>query len=139
LPRISVQTCERLIESAAAQCKAVGQVAQQSPANPNFDALSASIAAQSSAIASQATYLTLGSIIFAIVALLAAVGWGWLVKQWAEKAAKDAVREWMEQNAPGQIAEVMNRLTPMSVDGGDLPSSNPLTQDEIEKGFGGEA
>jgi hypothetical protein len=128
----------KMVEAVAAkQCVSPALAVPQSP--PNFDALAVSIGAQTNAIAAQANYLTLGSIILAVIAIVAAVGWGWLVKRWAEEAARDAVKKWMEQNAPGQMAAILNTLTPPRIDGGAQTSASPMTQEEIEKGFGGEA
>ena len=137
MPGISVQSCVRLVEATAAQCKAAAQPISEPKANPDFDALAASLAAQSNAISAQANYLTLGSIIFAVIAIVVAVGWGWLVKHWAEKAARDAVNDWMNQNAPGEIARILANLTPSSIDGGPVPSP-PMSQEQQEEGLGAE-
>jgi hypothetical protein len=106
-----------------------------------MDTLAVSLAAQSASISSQANFLTIGAIAIGIVALSAAVGWGWFVKIWAEKAARDAVTEWMDRNAATEIAKVVADIIPSAMDGrtaraeGDRP---PMTQAEQEQGFSGE-
>ena len=132
MPGIPVKTCVKMVSEVAKQCAA--PTPAPTPA-PNFDALAASLAAQANAIASQSSWLTFGGVIFAVMAIVAGLGWGYLVKGWAERTAKDAVREWMDANAPGEIAKVYSAITPPRIDGG----GDPMTQEEQEAGLGGEA
>lgn len=134
--QIAVETCERLVNGVAAQC-VTQKVASPAP-NPDFDALAASLAAQGNAISSQANYLTIWTIVLGVVAILATVGWGWLVKIWAEKAAKEAVTEWMDKNAANEFSKIVADLIPSWMDGGNAPSPDrrPLSQQEQEEGLG---
>jgi len=104
----------------------------------NFDALAASLAAQANSIAAQSNYLTFATLVLGLVAVLLALGWGVIVKIWAEKAAKDAVSEWMNKNANGLIAERLAALMPPEIDGGGRSTRPPMTQEEQEVGLGGD-
>lgn len=103
------------------------------PPSPNTDALAASLAAQGNAISAQANYLTLATIVLGIVAVLATLGWGWLVKIWAEKAANDAVEDWLNKNAPDMISKLVANIIPSGSGTSMLP---PMSQEEQEKGLG---
>jgi hypothetical protein len=135
--KMAVATCERLINSATAQCTAAKAPAA-APASPDFDALAASLASQGNAISQQANYLTMWTIVLGIVAILATVAWGWLVKIWAEKAAREAVTEWMNRNAANEISAIVAGVVPTWMDGGNTPSPErrPLSQQEQEEGLG---
>ncbi len=105
---------------------------------PNFDALAASLTAQGNAIAAQANYLTFATLALGVIAVFLTLGWGILVKIWAEKAAKDAVSEWMNKYATDEISKIVANIIPSSVDGGGVSSRPPMTQEEQEKGLGGD-
>lgn len=73
--------------------------------------LAASIAAQSNAMAAQANNLTIFNFVFAVALALAAITWGFYVRDKAKRMAKDAADKWMDENAPGMIAEIMSKMT----------------------------
>jgi hypothetical protein len=124
--KIDAALCERLINSAVSHCPAVSSVqasAATATPQPNFDALSASFGALSTA-------LTIGSIIIAIIAVVAAGGWGYFVKVWAEKEARTEAQihakavvdaymlEWRSNDAPALVAEHVRLLANASVGNG---------------------
>lgn len=123
VPKIDAGLCERLVSAAANHCAPAASVPQQVQAAPpqqaNFDALAASFAALSNS-------LTVISILIALIAIIAAGAWGYLVKQWAEKAAleeakkcvSDYMKTWGRDDAPGLVAAHMRILTDASV--GDI-------------------
>lgn len=128
----AIKACTDLVAKAVPHC------APSIPTNPppESDALANSLAAQANAISAQANYLTLATIILGILALVAAMAWGWLVKIWAEKAAKDAVTEWLDRNAAAEISKLVGDIIPNWTDGGGL--SRPMSQTEQEEGLGGD-
>lgn len=98
---------------------------------PAYDALAVALAQQSNAISAQSNYLTFATMALGLVAILLAVGWGLLVKVWAERAANDAVKEWMDQKGTQIVADHVAKITPNRVDGG--PAVQPgLTQQQQE-------
>ncbi|WP_293373611.1 hypothetical protein [Phenylobacterium sp. SCN 70-31] len=110
----------------------------QAPPPANLDALTASLAAQANAIAAQSNYLTFATLVLGLIAVFLTFGWGLLVKIWAEKAAKDAVAEWMNKNANDLISQRLAVLMPPETDGGGLGTRPPMTQEEQEKGLSGD-
>jgi hypothetical protein len=120
--RLTVAACERFITAAKSTCaaNAVPQAHEvASPAQPTFDALGLAVAQQNNLIATAA-------ILIAVIGLLAGLGWGILVKLWAERSAREAAREWMELNAGDIIAD----LAPPLYSGPDAGGGSPLTPNE---------
>ena len=91
---------------------------------PNFDGLTASFASLSAAF-------TWGTIILAVVAVLAAAGWGFLVKVWAEKEARDEaercakkhtdayMQKWLATEAPQIVRRHVENLMNATLGNGD--------------------
>lgn len=108
----ALEACSSLYAMAVKSCAAAPP-----PSTPatETDALAASIAAQSNAMASQANNLTIFNFIFAVALAVAAITWGFYVRTKAQRMAKEAAEEWMERYAPGMIAELnaeMQNLRP---------------------------
>jgi len=122
-----VKMCQRLVEGAADHCASL----QANATPPNFDALATSMAAQSNAIAAQSNYLTLGSLVLGAIALVGVISWAYFVKAWAETAAREAVDEWMDKRGVAMISELVAKITPNQVDGGQ-PTTRGLTQEQQE-------
>ena len=129
---MSVQACGQLVASAAQSC-AAPIVATQRSQQPNWDAMANSFAALSAAFA-------WGSILLALVGIAGAVGWGFLVKNWAEKAARTAATEcaqrhvdkWLEKEAPRIIREHVELLQSASLG----EQNDASAADEIGEGAG---
>ena len=81
--------------------------------------------------------MTFATLLLGVIAVILALGWGLLVKIWAEKAAKDAVNEWMTKNAAGEISKIAANIFP-SADSGGTPTRPPMSLTEQEKGLGGD-
>jgi hypothetical protein len=126
----AINACTGLVARLVPHCAPV--IAAQPPGT---DKLADSLAAQGNAIAAQANYITFATLLLGIVALVLTFGWGWLVKIWAEKSATDAVNEWMDKNANDVISRRVADLIPSETDGN---SRRPMTQEEQEKGLGGD-
>lgn len=83
-------------------------------------------------MAAQANNLTIFNIVLAIAAILGLLGWGWFVKDRAEKMAKASAEAWMNQNAPSEIARIN---AAMSSGGDETPEeqAEALANDVVEK------
>lgn len=123
---IDAAMCERFVDAASRGCAAV----QTAPTvhEPPWDALANSFASLSAA-------LTWGTILLAMVAIVAAVGWGFLVRHWAEREAKREAQEcaqkfvdrWLVDEAPQIIRKHLELLTNASL--GD--ANEDLAADEM--------
>ena len=113
--------CERFVSAASRACPAVAAPAPTpATAPPEWDALANSFASLSNAFA-------FGSIILALVAIVGAVGWGYLVKKWAEEEARKEAAEcvkkimdrWLADEAPQIIRKNVEYLQNTSLGPGD--------------------
>lgn len=116
-----VAVCAKMVEAASKSC-AVPQSSPPAPTQPQpeWDALANSIASLSSAFA-------WGSLLLAVVAILGALTWGWIVKGWAEKeakqeaerCAKQKIDAWLTDEAPNIVrrhVEMLNDASTGNVD-----------------------
>ncbi|WP_332770309.1 hypothetical protein [Phenylobacterium sp.] len=119
--RLTVAACERIIVAATKACSAPQpqQQAASIPEATNFDAIALAVAQQNNLIAAIA-------LLIGVAALAGGIGWGIWVKLWAENAAKEAAREWMERNAGDLIAE----FAPPLYSGPDAGEGGPLTPNQ---------
>ena len=62
-------------------------------------------------MAAQANNLTIFNFFFAAALALAAITWGFYVRDKASRMAKGAADKWMDEHAPGMIAEIMSKMT----------------------------
>lgn len=108
---IPANICGQMVESATRSCQPLIQV----PPGP------ASSAADSLAMLS--TAFTFGSILLAIIALIAGFAWGKMVavsaKEEAKKAAKECAEDWMARNGPMIIQSHVEFLNDATVGEGD--------------------
>jgi hypothetical protein len=115
---IDVEACSKFVNAATKHCTA--PLEGGSSGTANWDALANSFASLSLAF-------TWGTIILAIVALIGAIAWGWMVKGWAEKEAREAaevhaskmINDWLANEAPRIIRKHIDYLNDTSVGGGD--------------------
>lgn len=114
-PSMTVDACSKMVEAATKSCSTM----QDSPP-PNWDAMASSFGSLSAAFA-------WGSIVLAIVALIGAVAWGYLVKGWAEKEARkeakecadDLIAKWLSGEAPKIVRQHVEFLQNTAVGKGD--------------------
>jgi hypothetical protein len=104
---------------------------------PNYDGLEVALAQQGNAIAAQANWLTSATIIFAVVALVAAVSWAWFVRVWAKSLVEASMADWKRNEAQAIVAKIVADLIPEGLDGTG-PANRPLSQREQEEGLGGD-
>ena len=97
--RLTVAACERFVTAATKTCAASARDVAVAAPGPDFDALAVALAQQNNLIAGVA-------LLIGVVALFAGLGWGFLVKLWAENSAREAAREWMERNAGDIISQL---------------------------------
>lgn len=118
---IDAGMCERLITAATRSCVPPAQAAAPvAPSSPNWDATATSLTALSAAF-------TWGSILLALVAIVAAVGWGFWVRHWAEREARKEAAEcvdrlmnkWLAEEAPQIIRKNVELLQNASFGSGD--------------------
>ena len=116
---IPVEACSKMVEAATRSCQPLISVPPE-PANNTADSLAA-----------LSTAFTYGSILLAIIALLGALAWGFLVKVWAEREARaeaikvakecaDAyINKWLAEQAPGIIRARVDLINDASLGSGD--------------------
>jgi hypothetical protein len=97
----------------------------------DYDALAVALAAQSNAMAMQANYLTFATLILAVVALLFALTWAYLLRLIAERSARDAVHDWINRDGPGFVSDIVAKITPDRKDGGNSQGLG-LSQEQQE-------
>lgn len=110
--KIDAAMCERLVNTVAGHCVgATSSPPPQSQPPPEWDALANSFASLSAALA-------WGSILLALIAIVAAIGWGFLVRHWAEREARAEAAEcvkklmdkWLVDEAPQIIRKHVELL-----------------------------
>lgn len=114
-PSVTIEACSKMVEVTAKSCAPA-----QSVPTPNWDAMATSFGSLSAAFA-------WGSIVLAIVALIGAVAWGYLVKGWAEKEARaeaktcaeDLIAKWLSTEAPKIVRQHVEFLQNTAVGHGD--------------------
>jgi hypothetical protein len=120
---------------------AVSQTQTNASTQANFDALAISLAAQNNAIAAQSNFLTFATLGLGMVGIALAIGWGLLVKLWAQETAKTVVHDWMSTNAFNELSKLVKEIVPNTMDDGATlaPSGlRPMTQAEQEEQLGNE-
>lgn len=116
---LPVDACSKMVESATRSCQPLIAAAPEQ-ANPNWDAMATSFASLSNAFA-------WGSIILAVVAIIAALAWGKIVTASAEKEARDMakscaedyIKKWLAEQAPGIIRERVDLIMDATLGAGD--------------------
>lgn len=106
-----------MVEAASRACSApaAAPATAASVPQPNWDAMA-------NAFASQSVALTWGSILLALIGLVSAAGWGYVVKRRAEEEARDEARkcakimiqDWLTNEAPGIIRKHVELLQDVS-------------------------
>lgn len=88
---IPVEACSKMVEAATRSCQPLIAAAPE-PVNTTADSLAA-----------LSTAFTYGSILLGVIALVGAIAWGFLVKGWAEKEAREeaerCTKKWLEEEA----------------------------------------
>ena len=100
-PDGAINVCARIVEAATKTCSAPTAIPTPPPAPPNWDAMANSFAALSTAF-------VWGSILLAILAVIAGLAWGKLVtinaeneaRTEAQKCARSTIDNWLAEEAP---------------------------------------
>lgn len=132
---IDAAMCERFVNAASRSCSAPVALASapSQGVGLEWDALANSFAALSSAF-------TWGSLLLAVIAIAGSIGWGWVVRVWAEKEARkeatDCVEKlmakWLAEEAPQIVRRNVELLQNASL--GD--TDDEFAADEIGKEAG---
>lgn len=102
--------CERFVNAAARACpNPAASVVSPTAPQPEWDALANSFASLSSAFA-------WGSLLLALIAILAAAGWGYLVKRWAEQEARKEAAECVKRQMDKWLAEEAPQIIRQNVE-----------------------
>ena len=129
---ISADVCAKMVESATKACQPMVLVPPE-PVNKTADSLAA-----------LSTAFTYGSILLAVIALLGALTWGFLVKIWAEREARaeaikvakecaDAyINKWLAEEAPGIIRARVDLIHDPTLGSGD----DDIAADDLGEGAG---
>jgi len=117
--KISADTCVRLVETATRTCQPVAS-AQPTGSTPNWDAMANSFASLSNAFA-------WGSLLLALFAALAAIGWGYVVKVWAEEEAERSVKKWLEEEALPLLRREVEEFRKT------FPQESPTSPEDIDQ------
>jgi hypothetical protein len=108
-----------MVELAAQSCQPAAVVAPQ-PATTTADAL-----------AGLSTAFTFGSILLAIVALLGGIAWGYLVKGWAEREAREeaerCTKKWIEEEGFPMLRRQMQEWKET------FPPERPISDADVDK------
>lgn len=108
---MSADVCSKMVESATKACQPMISVPPEH-ANSTADAL-----------AGLSTAFTYGSMLLAVVVLLAGYGWAKFVaheaKEMAKTDARDYISKWMAEKAPGIIQSHVELLNDATIGEGD--------------------
>jgi hypothetical protein len=112
---VPANVCAQMVESATRSCQPLIEV----PPEPAISAVDS--------LAMLSTAFTFGSILLAIIALIAGFAWGKIVAASAEKEAKQVARDcakeyvekWIAENAPGIIRSQVDLLNDATIGEGD--------------------
>ena len=122
MAEFDVESCQKLIATAMSYCKGppiaapVGELPPVSPvappSGPDFDAIGVSLSALSTAF-------TYGSIFLALLAIGLALGYGYVLRNMAEreareearKCAEETINKWLTEQAPRVIQQHVENLT----------------------------
>lgn len=111
---VPANLCAQMVETAAQSCQPAQTVIQMPPEPVNTAADS---------LASLSTAFTFGSILLAIIALIAGFAWGKIVaasaKEEAQKAAKECAEDWMAKHGPGIVQSHVELIVDATIGDGD--------------------
>lgn len=126
---IPVDACSKMVESATRSCQPLIAAAPEQT-NPNWDAMATSIASQSNAVA-------WGSLVLAVIVVIAGIAWAKITTANAEREARamakacadEYIRDWLSKEAPGIIRERVDFLLDATLG----PGNDAEAADEIGK------
>lgn len=120
---ISAETCVRLVETATTACQPMAS-AQPIQPQPNWDAMANSFASLSAS-------LSWGALLLAIIFGLATFGWGYVVKVWAEREAREEAQrcaeKWLEDEATPLLRREMEEFRKT------FPPESPKSANEVDQ------
>ncbi|WP_147418727.1 hypothetical protein [Sphingobium terrigena] len=108
-----------MVESATKACQPMISLPPEQ-ANPNWDAMAASLASQANAIA-------WGSLVLAVIVIIAGIAWGKIITANAEHEARamakacadEYIKEWLSKEAPGIIRERVDLIADATLGSGN--------------------
>lgn len=116
---IPVDACSKMVESATRSCQPLIAAAPE----PKIDT--------ADSLAALSTAFTFGSILLAIIALLGAITWGFFVKIWAEKEAREeaerCTKKWIEEEGFPMLRREMQEWKKT------FPPETPISDTDIAK------
>lgn len=116
---IPVDACSKMVESATRSCQPLIAAAPE----PKIDT--------ADSLAALSTAFTFGSILLAIIALLGAITWGFFVKIWAEKEAREeaerCTKKWIEEDGFPMLRREMQEWKKT------FPPEIPISDKDIAK------
>lgn len=111
---ITAEVCGKMVESATRSCQPMISVPPE-------------VSSTADSLAMLSTAFTFGSILLAIIALIAGFAWGKIVAATAQGEAKTAAKacaeEWMAKNGPGIIQAHVEFLNDATIGEGDDASA----------------
>lgn len=116
---IPADVCSKMVESAARACQPMISVSPER-ANPNWSAMATALSSQSNAIA-------WGSLVLAVIVVIAGVAWGKITTANAEREARamakacadEYIRDWLAKEAPGIIRERVDLILDATLGSGN--------------------
>lgn len=116
---IPVDACSKMVESATRACQPLISVPPE-PANNTADSL-----------AVLSTAFTFGSLLLGTIALAGAIAWGFVVKVWAEREARQeaerCTKNWLEEEAFPMLRREMQEWKKT------FPQETPISDIDIDK------
>ena len=115
---ITADVCAKMVESATRSCQPMISVPPE-PANTTADSLAA-----------LSTAFTFGSILLAIIALVGAIAWGFVVKVWAEREAREeaerCTKKWLDEEALPMLRREMQEWK------ATFPQGAPISDRDVD-------
>lgn len=117
-PTVSASACSQMVETATRSCQAV--IPSVREIAPNWDPMATALASQSNAIA-------WGSLVLAVIVVIAGIAWGKITTANAEREARamakacadEYIREWLSKEAPGIIRERVDLILDATLGAGN--------------------
>ena len=120
---ITADMCVKMVEFAAHSCQPIIAATQPAPAISPGDGL-----------ASLSTAFMYGSLLLGALALIGAIAWGFVVKVWAEKEARQEAQKcanalieaWLANQAPGIVRQFADNITRPTLGDGDDAAADEI-------------
>ncbi len=115
---IPVDACSKLVESATRSCQPLIASAPETSSTT------------ADSLAALSTAFTYGSMLLAIIAVISAAAWGFLVKGWAEKEAREeaerCTKKWIEEEGFPMLRREMQEWKKT------FPAESPISDSDMD-------